>query len=1131
MSNGGTALTLEALYSSKTLIWGGWAMWTSRKFVSHLVVYRIALILMLTTGISPNVNGQVVGGTIAGTLTDPTGAPMPDVKVEIENVATQIATAVTTNSDGFYTAPNLLPGNYKITASRTGFATVVSQLTLTVGAQRIVNLAMRVGGATEVVRVTTEAPDVELASSEISGVVNATTIRELPLNGRDWTQLATLQPGIATIRTQPSVGASDRGQRGFGTQMTINGGRPAQNNYRLDGVSINDYANAAPGSVLGADLGSDAVAEFSVLSSNYPAEYGRSSGGVINAATRSGTNDFHGSVYEFLRNSALDAANFFDNPKPPFKRNQFGATAGGPLRKDHTFIFGNYEGLRQSLGITGNPTVPSDTARQGILVNDTPIAQVDPKVVPFLDVFPHATPGLVVPTCVSAALCDVGIYLFSGQQITNENYFTTRVDHKFSGKDALSGTYMHDSASIIQPDELNDKLTGYSTGRQLVTLEETHIFSSQFVNAARAGYSRVVAHVGETPKAVNPRVNDLSLSFGTGRPVGEINVSGLSLFSGGLGAISNYNFHWNSFQGYDDAFVTTGKHSIKFGVALERIQENMSAADSPNGLYNFGSLRDFLINNPQSLAANLGQTGVPRYMRQTIFGVYLGDDLRLFSNLTLNLGLRYEMATVPSEKQGRIATLINLSDAMLHTGDPYFSNPTLHNFEPRIGFSWDPFKDGKTAVRGGFGMFDVLPLPYETQNLTLFAAPFYLLGTNSNLTPGDFPNAVGKLQTSPTSLRVNYIQHDPSRNYVMEWNLNIQRQLSQSIALMIGYTGSRGVHQPFRVEDMNTPLPTMKTPQGYFFPLTATSTGISGGPPVNGAFGQIEGLLWSGASSYHAMEAQLKKTMSHGLQAQASFTWGKSIDTSSAGSIGDNFHNSVSSLPWFDPKLNRALSDFNIGRNLVLNFEWELPSPKSMFAAGQWALSGWQLGGIFEASSGVPFSVVISPDPLKLGNTDPFARPNRIAGPGCDNPTNPGNPDQYIKTQCFAIPTEPAALAGQCLPYGFDPTTTPPTPGIPGSCANLLGNSSRNQLTGPGLMTFDMSLFKNNRIKRISESFNAQFRVEVFNIFNHPNFEPPLDFNVLFDGSSGNPISGAGRIDSPTATTSRQIQFALKLIW
>src|ERR1700676_2440898 len=494
----------------------------SRRKIKVCAWYLAALAILTTTSIR-NGNAQVVGGTIQGTITDGTGAAVSEATILIENVATDIDTTVLSNEDGFYSAPNLAPGNYKITVSRLGFATVATQLVLSVGMERVLNVPMHVGGANEVVRVTSDAPEIELGSSEISGVVNAATIRELPLNGRDWTQLATLQPGIATIRTQPSVGASDRGQRGFGTQMTINGGRPAQNNYRLDGVSINDYSNSAPGSVLGADLGSDAVAEFSVLSSNYPAEYGRSSGGVINAITRSGTNEFHGSVYEFIRNSALDASNFFDITKPPFKRNQFGATAGGPIFKDRTFIFGNYEGLRQSLGVTQSSTVPTQDARAGHLKAEDVI--VNSSVIPYLPIWPLPNAGILQDSCHKdgSGICELGTFKLSGQQITPENYFTTRVDHKFSTNDALYGTYMHDSANITQPDELGIKVTGYTTGRQLVTLEENHIFNPQVVNAVRVGYSRVVGLVGQTLKALSPLATDPTLGFAApGRRVGKI---------------------------------------------------------------------------------------------------------------------------------------------------------------------------------------------------------------------------------------------------------------------------------------------------------------------------------------------------------------------------------------------------------------------------------------------------------------------------------------------------------------------------------------------------------------------------------------------------------------------------------
>jgi hypothetical protein len=1082
-------------------------------------------ILILTACIPWQVNAQVVGGTIQGTITDPSGATLPDVQLEIENISTGIKTSVATNGDGFYNAPNLLPGDYRLTATHKDFVSAVVQVTLTVGAQRVLNLALRLGGTSDTVVVTNAAPDVELGSSEISNVVNATTIRELPLNGRDWTQLATLQPGVAAIRTQPGVGQADRGQRGFGTQMTINGGRPAQNNYRLDGVSINDYSNSGPGSVLGADLGSDAVEEFSVLSSNYPAEYGRTSGGVINAITRSGTNEFHGSAYEFVRNSALDAANFFDTVKPAFERNQFGATAGGPIWKDHTFIFGNYEGLRQSLGQTQLAIVPTANARTGQLTTGS--VQVDPKVVPYLPLWPlpNVDPALSSP-CGSGP-CDVGFYQFSGQQITPENFFTTRVDHKLSVNDTLFGTFMHDSATIMQPDEMNNKITGYTTGRNLITIEENHIFNPKLANAVRFGYNRVVGLVGQTISAINPLAADTSLAFAPGLPPGEIDVGGLTNFSGGLGGISNYNFHWNSFQGYDDAFLTVGKHAIKFGVSVERIQENMSASDSPNGLFLFDSLGSFLANQPTSLSVHVGTTGGPRYIRQTVVGAYVQDDFRVLSDLTVNLGLRYEMATVPTEIHGKLASLQNITDTTIHLGSPYYSNATLRNFEPRIGFSWDPFKDGKTAMRGGFGMFDVLPLPYETQNLSLFSAPFYLLSTAANLpAKTTFPNAYQYIQQNNplNSLLVNYIDPHPKRSYTMAWNLNVQRQLSPSLSMMVGYAGSRGVHLPFRIEDMNTALPSVLTPQGYLW--------AAGTPQVNPNFGWIEGLLWTASSSYHAFEAQIKKNMSHGLQAQASFTWSKSIDTSSSGSIGDGFHNSVSSLPYFDTRLNRGLSDFHVGKNLVVNYEWEIPTPKSSFSAVRWGLGGWQLGGIFEISTGVPFSVVDTGDPLGLGNVDPFARPDRISGPGCSNPINPGNPNQYIKIECFALPTPPPGYASQCVTYGYvPPVPGPGNPGIPGTCANRLGNSGRNQLIGPGLINFDMSLFKNIPIKKLSErfnAFNAQFRVEVFNIFNHPNFSPP-DFNQIFD-PNGNRIPGAGTI-STTVTTSRQIQFGVKINW
>src|ERR1700704_3924952 len=387
----------------------------------------LALVLIHSVAMHIDVQAQVAGGTITGTVVDSSGRVMPNVNVSITNVATGINRTVTTNEDGLYIAPNLLPASYELTFAAPGFKTEArSGIELTVGATVSMNMTMQVGGSQETVQVQTEAPDVQLATSDISAVVNATTVRELPLNGRSWTDLATLQPGVNRIQTQPDFSAgTDRGNRGFGQQLTISGARPQQNNYRLDGVSLNDYANGAPGSVLGGSLGVDAIQEFSVLTSNYSAEYGKTSGGVINAVTRSGTNQFHGSVYEFLRNSALDARNFFDKEIPPFKRNQFGAAAGGPIRKDRTFIFADYEGIRQSLGVTSVVTVPSAAARAGNL--STGPVTVDPGAQKDLALYP-------LPNGPLRHGGDIGLLTIPQQQIVSENFLTVRVDHKVSDR-------------------------------------------------------------------------------------------------------------------------------------------------------------------------------------------------------------------------------------------------------------------------------------------------------------------------------------------------------------------------------------------------------------------------------------------------------------------------------------------------------------------------------------------------------------------------------------------------------------------------------------------------------------------------------------------------------------------------
>jgi hypothetical protein len=510
------------------------------------------------------------------------------------------------------------------------------------------------------------------------------------------------------------------------------------------------------------------------------------------------------------------------------------------------------------------------------------------------------------------------------------------------------------------------------------------------------------------------------------------------------------------------------------------------------------------------------------------------------------------MSTVPTETSGKLANLRNLADPLPVCGrvpasggcsgsGAFFDNPTTKNFEPRVGFAWDPFSNGKSAVRGGIGLFDVLPLPYQFVLLTTQAAPFFsYTAVNS---PGQGTFFSGLTNFPANTLRSTYIQH-PKRDYVMQWNLNLQQQLTPTLAAMVAYVGSRGVHQPFRVDEADLVIPPL-TQFGYLWPQVDVNGNLTSGPnagsppsPINPNFGSVRGMFYEGHSYYNALEAQLAKRMSRGFQVQGTFTWSKSMDTSSASVAGDSFGNSISSLHWFDLRLSRGLSDFNVGRTLVVNGTWELPAPKSFSAPAQWALGGWELGLIFTASDGIPFtpSWGTGSDPQFTLSSDDWAFPNRLGGPGCKTLTNPGNTNNYIKTQCFAVPTWPGDMnswAANCdqFPPNAQPSSGPPFAAPFPECFNLRGNAGRNILIGPGLTSLDFSVFKNNYIKRISERFNVQFRAEIFNILNHANFAPPsTPTNTdIFDGT-GTLSPGAGVL-TRTTTTAREIQFAVKVVF
>jgi Carboxypeptidase regulatory-like domain/TonB dependent receptor/TonB-dependent Receptor Plug Domain len=1065
---------------------------------------------------APPANAQVVGATLSGTVTDQSGALLSGTHLSIRNLATNVLTDATTNVDGFYSVPNLLPGTYDVTVSTPGFATEVRRgVTLTVGAQQVLNLSLRVGAVSEQVVVSGETPSIELGSSSISAEIDPKTVVELPLNGRDWTLLAALEPGVNTIATQANLGTSgSRGNRGFGTEVTVAGTRPQTNNYRTDGVSVVDYSGGAPGSVSGFALGVDAIAEFSVITSNHSAEYGRTSGGVINAITRSGSNGFHGNAYGFLRSASLDARNFFDGPTiPPFHRSQFGGSVGGPIRKDKTFFFVDYEAIREGIGTTNVDTVPSEDARNGTLHNadgSTTTVPVDPITQEYLQFWPLPNNGLI-------GTGNTGTFKISTNETVHENFVTTKIDHTFSEVDKISGTYLYGSGLNAAPDVLNNVYVANSSSRQLVAIEETHTFTPSLTNSARIGYSRVVAGTNNNPTAINPLAAEPGLGAFPGSPAAaSVVVAGLTTFGGGIFGVSSQTHYWNAYQVYDDAFLVKGAHSIKFGFGFERDQHNIYTANNINGRFNFSSLQNFLTNVPSTFTGS-SLSGYSVFgLRQSIVGAYVQDDWRIRTNLTLNLGVRYEMATVPTEVKDKLENLRTLTSPNLNIGSPLFNNPSLRNFAPRVGLAWDPFHNGKTAVRAAFGMFDILPYIYTYYTSGIGTAPFAQLVTVGGLQPGSFPYGLADASSTPNQLQVAYMEFNPHRNYMMTWNLNIQQQITPSLTAMVGYIGNHGVHMLNRQSDMDTVIPT-ETAAGLLFPFPAGS-----GTKVNPTWGDIRGEYWGGTSLYDALVTSLTKKFSHGFQGQISYTWGKGIDTGSTSVIDDAFTNSISSPYFFWPG-RRALSDYNIAHTLIINYIWDIPTPKNWGGVPEAVLGGWEVGGIFTAQTGQPFTPKISGDPLGTLSSDPWAYPDRVNAPGCDNPVNPGNPNHYLKLACFTLPSMPVnappSLLAQCTPFAA----------APGTCQNLLGNLGRNSVIGPGLVNLNFSLFKNVPIPRVSETFTLQFRTEIFNIFNRADFQIPLS-NLSVFNATGAPVAGAGAINA-TTYPSRQIQFGLKVIF
>ncbi|HMY73208.1 MAG TPA: TonB-dependent receptor, partial [Blastocatellia bacterium] len=855
--------------------------------------------------------------------------------------------------------------------------------------------------------------------------------------------------------------------------------------YLLDGTLQNDFTNGPAGSGASTALGTESIREFRVEANSYSAEFGRNYGGQINAISKSGSNQFHGSLYEFLRNDNLDARNFFDREpigKPEFKRNQFGGTLGGPIVKDKTFFFFGYEALRDRLGRTLNSPVPDANARQGTLPTGT--VTVSPVIRPYLDLFPLANgPSL------GGGLAN---YFFRFNQQLDQHFVQGRVDHTFNKNHQIFARHTYDKADQFLPTDFPQFPRTFFSRNQFTTIEHTWLLSSQTVNTLRFGFSRTP--VGQN---VESQIPGSIPPFVPGRQyLGSIDIGGIPRF--GTQSSGNLRLTQNVYSFAQNLVHTRGRHILKFGSLFERYQDNMVNPTFSLGIYTFADLSSFLRAVPRQFVGLTPDAQLDRYWRFTLFGFYAQDDYKVTQRLTLNLGLRYEFATLPQDR--RDIALINFSDRQITQG-PLYKNPTYKNLSPRLGFAYDVFGNSKTSVRGGYGWY------FNTNN----QQNLIVTVTNPPATPRvvvvnpTFPNP----SFAAVSNAIRPIEYDLKNPSNHVYNLNVQQQLPWDVVVTLGYAGARGTHL-LRNTDANTSIPTRLSDGTYFFPNNA--------PRQNTAFGVIELKKSDGDSYYNAMIFEVRKRFSRSFDFQSSYAYGKTIDNTQASTFfSDATNATVSALP--EPaglNYNRGRADFDIRHNWVMNFNWELPFAKNLKGAAGKVLDGWNLLGISQVRSGLPLTVF-----LAANRSQSKWAPSSGPGLGPDRPSfAPGYTFEN------AVTGNPAAY--------FDPKAFLLQP------SGTLGTLGRNTFTGPNLRTFDLALTKNFTWTKLGENTRIQFRAESFNLFNRANFGTP---NLqVFAGTPENlntppaslaptqPAANAsfGLIRS-TVTTARQIQLGLRV--
>jgi hypothetical protein len=1124
-------------------------------------LYRALIIALIVSVMALPIFAQLPSGTILGVVKDASGSLVAGATVTVRNIDTGQVRTVTTDRDGAYRVSALPVGRYEVRAEQTGFkAAIRSDIKLEVTQEVVINFDLEVGSAHEIVNVVGQPDAVNTTNGSLGGLVDSEKMENLPLNGRNYVSLVLLQPGIMEDKAVNYEGGA------AGTIFSSNGATPWSNYFMLDGAPLMNALGYGSGSSAGTTLGVSGIQEFKVITTGVDATYGMAMGAQVVMVSKSGTNEFHGDAFDYLRNSIFDARNYFDlaytlpggSRLPHLSRNDFGGSIGGPIKKDKTFFYAVYEGLRQAQGVTtidsvmaagchgpagamvwngqGNRPAGSIGPCTQLGVNPsgtgTNSARISKAIAPLLALYP-------VPNLPNNQ------FTFPSTDPTTADYGQIRIDHNFSQSDTLFGRYTI-TRSFLDTTNVQNSTANNGPGYpgyqlawpgqdQFFTLSENHIFSNQVLNTGRISFSRnTLTQLNDVPSGIP---TGPMYSFINGIPMGSIAIGSVSGPYGINTSRPSYNYQ-TVYTISDDLFYIRGRHSLKFGTLLHRYYEALNSAATLYGNLQFPSIASFLQGTNATYNSLTAGSITSRYYAYNTLGFYAQDDWRATSRLTLNLGLRYEFMTTVKELNGYQSAVRNIATDAVGTIGPIMKNPSYYNFGPRLGFAYDIGGTGQTVIRGAWGIYyDIGNLGSEFREELSGTPPFAAQdAVRTSRIPITIP-----LTYPPGSLgtfiqTVNYEARQPR---MLEWNLTVEHQFPFGITFGMSYVGMRGTNLWSKGEG-NPTIPTLITNGTSFWgPLIPVCSSIVPSCRVNPNFTSIAYDANLGHSWYDSLQINLNKQLSHSLQFQVAYTWGKNLDDTENMS-GDS--GSSSGCSFGEDPTNRQLSKgpscFDIAQMARINLIYYLPKTSVSNKFISTLANGWWVGNIVSLQSGYPFTPVLTTQRSRSGvNVGSGSQPDRV------NLNTAASIAATFPSKCTSLPGQPPAGANPCLytPIPYDASSV--ITGDPNHWFNpamfslgpvgFLGNAGRDILRGPGLATWDFSMVKNTPIRFPREGSNLEFRAEFFNILNRANFGIPP--GSAFTGALADtgpyselPLSTAGRITN-TSTTSRQIQFALKL--